>query len=416
MANRKSAMDGNQGGTALRGRSATVHSPFPLPRPPRIALVAGEASGDVLGAGLIAELRQRFPDAEFTGIGGEAMRAAGMATWHDAGELAVMGLAEVLRHLPRLLRLRHSLRRRLLAWQPDVFIGIDAPDFNLGVEKWLKQRGIRTVHYVSPSVWAWREKRAEKIGRSADRVLCLFPMEPPIYARHGVDARFIGHPLADEMALEPDRHFARQSLGLDQTRPVLAVLPGSRVGEIERLGADFLAAAARVLSAEPRLQVVAPMANARARAVFEDVLAAHPDAATLTPSLRLIDGGARTLMIASDVILLASGTAALEAMLAKRPMVVAYKVSPITYRLVKALGLLKVDSVALPNVLAGERLVPELMQRDCTPQNLADAILRWLRDPAAVDTLQPRFQQLHLQLRQDASAQAAGVVAELLRA
>lgn len=409
-------MDGNQGGTALGGRSATLHSPFPLPRPPRIALVAGEASGDVLGAGLIAELRQRFPDAEFTGIGGEAMRAAGMATWHDAGELAVMGLAEVLRHLPRLLRLRHSLRRRLLAWQPDVFIGIDAPDFNLGVEKWLKQRGIRTVHYVSPSVWAWREKRAEKIGRSADRVLCLFPMEPPIYARHGVDARFIGHPLADEMPLEPDRHFARQSLGLDQTRPVLAVLPGSRVGEIERLGANFLAAAARVLSAEPSLQIVAPMANARARAVFEDVLAAHPDAATLTPSLRLIDGGARTLMIASDVILLASGTAALEAMLAKRPMVVAYKVSPITYRLVKALGLLKVDSVALPNVLAGERLVPELMQHDCTPQNLADAILRWLRDPAAVDMLQPRFQQLHLQLRQDASAQAAGVVAELLRA
>lgn len=416
MANRESAMDGNQGGTALGGRSATLHSPFPLPRPPRIALVAGEASGDVLGAGLIAELRQRFPDAEFTGIGGEAMRAAGMATWHDAGELAVMGLAEVLRHLPRLLRLRHSLRRRLLAWQPDVFIGIDAPDFNLGVEKWLKQRGIRTVHYVSPSVWAWREKRAEKIGRSADRVLCLFPMEPPIYARHGVDARFIGHPLADEMPLEPDRHFARQSLGLDQTRPVLAVLPGSRVGEIERLGANFLAAAARVLSAEPSLQIVAPMANARARAVFEDVLAAHPDAATLTPSLRLIDGGARTLMIASDVILLASGTAALEAMLAKRPMVVAYKVSPITYRLVKALGLLKVDSVALPNVLAGERLVPELMQHDCTPQNLADAILRWLRDPAAVDMLQPRFQQLHLQLRQDASAQAAGVVAELLRA
>lgn len=416
MANRELAMDGNQGGTALGGRSATLHSPFPLPRPPRIALVAGEASGDVLGAGLIAELRQRFPDAEFTGIGGEAMRAAGMATWHDAGELAVMGLAEVLRHLPRLLRLRHSLRRRLLAWQPDVFIGIDAPDFNLGVEKWLKQRGIRTVHYVSPSVWAWREKRAEKIGRSADRVLCLFPMEPPIYARHGVDARFIGHPLADEMPLEPDRHFARQSLGLDQTRPVLAVLPGSRVGEIERLGANFLAAAARVLSAEPSLQIVAPMANARARAVFEDVLAAHPDAATLTPSLRLIDGGARTLMIASDVILLASGTAALEAMLAKRPMVVAYKVSPITYRLVKALGLLKVDSVALPNVLAGERLVPELMQHDCTPQNLADAILRWLRDPAAVDMLQPRFQQLHLQLRQDASAQAAGVVAELLRA
>lgn len=389
-------------------------SPFPLPRSPRIALVAGEASGDGLGAGLIGELRQRYPDAQFAGIGGEAMRAAGMDTWRDAGELAVMGLAEVLRHLPRLLRLRRTLRRRLLAWQPDVYIGIDAPDFNLGMEKWLKQRGIRTVHYVSPSVWAWREQRAAKIGRSADRVLCLFPMEPPIYARHGVDARFVGHPLADEMPLEPDRVAARTTLDLDQDRPLLALLPGSRVGEIQRLGADFLAAAARVLAAEPSLQVVAPMANPRARAVFEAVLAAHPDAATLAPALRVIDGDARTLMIASDVILLASGTATLEAMLAKRPMVVAYKVAPLTYWLVKRLGLLKVDSVALPNVLAGQRLVPELMQHDCTPQALADAVLRWLRDPAAAAALPPRFRELHLQLRRDASAQAAAAVADVL--
>ena len=380
----------------------------------KIALVAGEASGDLLGAGLITELRKHFPEAEFAGIGGDAMRAAGLDAWFDAGELAVMGLTEVLRHLPRLLRLRRTLRRRVLAWQPDVFIGIDAPDFNLGVEQWLKQRGIRTVHYVSPSVWAWRERRAEKIGRSADRVLCLFPMEPPIYARHGVDARFVGHPLADEMPLQPDRATARRRLGLDPTRPVLALLPGSRVGEIERLGADFLAAAARVLSAEPRLLVMAPMANVRARIAFERVLAVHPAAATLAPALRVIDGDARPLMIASDVILLASGTATLEAMLAKRPMVVAYKVSPLTYRLVKGLGLLKVDRVALPNVLAGEGLVPELMQHDCTPQNLADAVLRWLRDPAAVDALQPRFQQLHLQLRQDASVQAAAAVAEVV--
>lgn len=380
----------------------------------KIALVAGEASGDLLGAGLVCELRKRFPKAEFAGIGGEGMRAAGMQTWFDAGELAVMGLAEVLRHLPRLVRLRRELRNRLLEWQPDVFVGIDAPDFNLGVEKWLKQRGIRTVHYVSPSVWAWREKRAETIGRSADLVLCLFPMEPPIYARHAVDARFVGHPLADEMPLEPDRAAARATLGLDPQRPVLALLPGSRVGEIERLGADFIAAAARVLAAEPRLQVVAPMANARARAAFEGVLAAHPDAIALAPSLWVIDGDARTLMIASDVILLASGTATLEAMLAKRPMVVGYKVAPMTYRLVKGLGLLKVDSYALPNVLAGERLVPELMQHDCTPQNLADAVLRWLHDPVATDALLPRFRDLHLQLRRDASAQAAAAVAEVV--
>ena len=380
----------------------------------RIAVVAGEASGDLLGAGLIAQLRKHWPGAEFVGVGGEAMRTAGMETWFDASELAVMGLSEVLRHLPRLLRLRHELRRRLLDWQPDVFIGIDAPDFNLGVEKWLKQRGIRTVHYVSPSVWAWREKRAEKIGQSADRVLCLFPMEPAIYARHDVDARFVGHPLADEMLLDPDRGAARAELGLDPARPVLALLPGSRVGEIERLAADFLAAAARVLAAEPGLQVVAPMANAHARTAFDRVLAAHPDATALHTALRVIDGRARTVMIASDVILLASGTATLEAMLAKRPMVVAYRVSPLTYRLVKGLGMLKVDHYALPNVLAGQAVVPELMQHDCTPEKLATATLGWLHDEAASKALQPRFLALHQQLRRDASAQAANAVVDLV--
>ena len=385
----------------------------------RIALVAGEASGDLLGAGLVEQLRRRWPNAHFVGIGGDAMRAAGTETWFDASELAVMGLSEVLRHLPRLLLLRRELRQRLLDWQPDVFIGIDAPDFNLGVERWLKQRrgtnGLpRTVHYVSPSVWAWREKRAEKIGLSADRVLCLFPMEPPIYQRHGVDARFVGHPLADAMPLEPDRAAAREELRLDPARPLLAVLPGSRVGEIERLAGDFLAAAARVLAAEPALQVVAPMANRHARAAFERVLADHPDAAALKPALRVIDGNARTLMIASDVILLASGTATLEAMLAKRPMVVGYRVAGLTYRMVKGLGMLKVDHYALPNVLAGEPLVPELMQHDCTPDRLAEAVLRWLRDPVAVARLVPRFLALHQALRQDASVQAANAVIQLL--
>ena len=380
----------------------------------RIALVAGEASGDILGAGLVAELRRRHPDAEFAGIGGDGMRAAGLDAWFDASELAVMGLAEVLRHLPRLLRLRRQLRERLLAWQPDVFIGIDAPDFNLGVERWLKQRGVRTVHYVSPSVWAWREKRAEKIGSSPDRVLCLFPMEPPIYARHGVDARFVGHPLADEMPLEPDRLAARRALGLDDDRPVLALLPGSRVGEIHRLAADFLAAAAQVVAQQPQLQVVVPMANAHARVAFEQVLGRHPDAAALAPALRVIDGQARTLMRASDVILLASGTATLEAMLAKRPMVVAYKVAPLTFALVKGLGLLKVDHYSLPNVLAGERVVPELMQHDCTPDRLAEATLAMLRDPSAEARLAHRFRALHEQLRRDASARAADAVEELM--
>ena len=202
--------------------------------PKRFVLCAGEASGDLLGAGLIEQLRARFPDARFAGIGGDTMRAAGFDAWHDAQELAVMGFAEVLAHLPRLLKLRSAFRKRVLDWKPDAFIGIDAPDFNLGVERWLKQRGVRTVHYVSPSVWAWREKRAEKIGQSADRVLCLFPMEPPIYARHGVDARFVGHPLADTMPLDPDRDAARAEFGLAADAPVLALLPGSRLGEIGR--------------------------------------------------------------------------------------------------------------------------------------------------------------------------------------
>jgi lipid-A-disaccharide synthase len=380
----------------------------------RIALVAGEASGDLLGAGLIDALHARWPDAEFAGIGGERMRAEGFDAWHDASALAVMGLAEVLRHLPRLLGQRRSLRRRLLAWKPDVFVGIDAPDFNLGLERWLRARGVATAHYVSPSVWAWREGRAAKIGRSADRVLCLFPMEPAIYAKHGVDACFVGHPLADEMPLQPDRGVARAALGLPHDAPVLALLPGSRTGEIERLAADFLGAAARVAAEIPGLRIVAPMADRHARATFERMLAASPDRERLGTSLTVIDGQARRLMIASDVVLLASGTATLEAMLAKRPMVIAYRVAPSTYRLVKGLGMLKVERYGLPNVLAGASVVPELMQDDCTPGKLADAVLGWFRDPAAVAALEPCFTRLHLELRRDASSRAADAIAELV--
>ena len=377
----------------------------------RIALVAGEASGDLLGAGLITALREQFPDAQFAGIGGAAMRTAGMETWRDATELAVMGLSEVLSHLPRLLRLRRSLREHVLAWKPDVFIGIDAPDFNLGVERWLKRNGIRTVHYVSPSVWAWRENRAAKIGDSADLVLCLFPMEPPIYARHGVDARFVGHPLADAMALDPDRSAARAALDLPPDAPVLAVLPGSRLGEIERLGATFLQAAATVAGEIPGLHVVVPAATPACRTAIEYLL---DDPALVLPKLHLTDGNARTAMVASDVVLLASGTATLEAMLAQRPMVVGYRIAPLTHAIVKGLGMLKVDSYSLPNVLAGERVVPELMQADCTPAQLAQAVLHWFRDPGATARLAPRFRAIHADLRRDASVQAARAVAELL--
>lgn len=383
----------------------------PAARPLRIALVAGEASGDQLGAGLIAELRARFPQVEFAGIGGPAMRAAGFDAWHDSQALAVMGLAEVLAHLPRLLRLRSGLRRRLLAWKPDVFVGIDAPDFNLGVEKWLKARGIRTVHYVSPSVWAWREGRAEKIGRSADRVLCLFPMEPPIYAKHAVDARFVGHPLADAIPLHPDRAAARAVLGLDATSPVLALLPGSRLGEIARMLPVFLDAAELVAQRVPALRIALPAANEACEHAIRTLLATKPGVAA---RVRVLHGDAQRAMIASDLVLLASGTAALEAMLCKRPMVVGHRISPTTYRIVTKLGLLKTRYVSLPNVLADAPLVPELLQDDCVPEKLAAACLRWLGQPQAVEAVLPRFVELHETLRRDASARAADAVVELV--
>ncbi|TYT27376.1 lipid-A-disaccharide synthase [Luteimonas viscosa] len=391
---------------------ATVDPPMPgANRPLRVGLCAGEASGDLLGAGLVQQLRARFPGAEFAGIGGAAMRASGVDTWHDASELAVMGLSEVLRHLPRLLSLRRGLRRRLLEWWPDVFVGIDAPDFNLGLERALKRRGVPTVHYVSPSVWAWREGRAAKIGRSADRVLCLFPMEPAIYARHGVDARFVGHPMADAMPLNPDRRRARAELGLDDGAPVLAVLPGSRLGEIERLGAIFLEAAGRVADRLPGLRVVVPAATPGCGEALRTLLAGMPAPPGV---VHLLEGQAREAMTAADVVLLASGTATLEAMLAKRPMVVGYRIAPSTYRIVRALGLLKVDRYALPNVLAGTTIAPELMQDDCTPGRLADAVLAWFADPAAVAALEPVYRDLHLALRRDASASAADAVAGLM--
>ena len=374
----------------------------------RIALCAGETSGDQLGEGLIHALRARYPDAQFAGIGGPLMRATGMQTWWDADALAVMGLAEVLAHLPRLLRLRKQFRERVLAWQPDVFIGIDAPDFNLGVERWLKQRGVRTVHDVSPSIWAWRQGRAAKICESADRVLCLFPMEPPIYAQHGVAARFIGHPLADAIPLQPDRAAARAALGESSATPLLPLLPGSRLGEIRRMLPDFVDAARRLAAGIPGLRVLVPAANAQCRAAIDAILG---DA----PAFRVIDGQAQQIMIASDVVLLASGTAALEAMLCKRPMVIGHRISALTYRIVKLFGLLKSAHVSLPNVLAGKTLVPELLQDQCTADNLHRALLHWFTDADAVAALQPQFLTLHESLRCDASARAAEAVAEVLQ-
>lgn len=375
-------------------------------RPLRVALVAGEDSGDLLGASLAQALGARVPDVQLAGIAGPRMVAAGVEAWWPTSDLSVMGLAEVLRHLPRLLRLRRDLVDRMRAWRPDVYVGIDAPDFNLGVEKRLKRAGIATVHHVSPSIWAWRESRAAKIGASADRVLCLFPMEPPIYARHAVDARFIGHPLADAFPLEPDRAAARAALGLRPTGPVLAVLPGSRLGEIARLGAIFSEAAQLVRNTHPDLVTIAPMANPECARAF----APHAS------GLRLIDGHAHTAMIAADVVLLASGTAALEAMLAKRPMVVGYRISPLTHFIVKRLGLLKTDRYSLPNVLAGETLVPELMQDQCTPEQLARAVTLALDQPGSAAHALARFRDIHESLRRNSSEQAADAILELVGA
>jgi lipid-A-disaccharide synthase len=388
---------------------------------PVIALIAGEASGDQLGAELIAALRVRYPQARFVGVGGPRMAAAGFEAWHDVAELSLMGFAEVVAHLPRLLKLRSALRKRLLDLRPDVVVGIDAPDFNLGLERRLKQAGLRTVHYVSPSVWAWRERRAEKIGRSADRVLCLFPMEPAIYARHGVDARFVGHPLADRFARVADRAAARDALDLPPDAPVLAVLPGSRRSEIERLGATFLDAAHRVGAASPGLRIVVPAANARCRTMLEGMVAGS---GIHNPAPDILDGRAHEAMLAADVVLLASGTATLEAMLAKRPMVVGYRVSPTSYRIARALNMLKTDVYALPNILARAAgladmpLVPELMQDDCTADRLAAAVLALFRDSERRGTMVAVFEHLHRQLRGDidgnAADHAAAAIAELI--
>ena len=391
----------------------------PSPASPTIALIAGEDSGDQLGADLIDALRERFPAARFVGIGGPRMMARGFESWYDIRELSVMGFAEVVKHLPRLLRLRKGLLGQLMAERPDVTVGIDAPDFNLGVERKLKAAGLRTIHYVSPSVWAWREKRAEKIGQSADRVLCLFPIEPPIYAKHGIDARFVGHPLADRFPMVSDRAAPRDALGLPHDAPVLAVLPGSRPSEIDRVGAIFIEAAKRVAAAMPNLRIVVPAANERVHARLKTLLADFPG----TPPL-LTDGHAHQVMLAADVVLLASGTATLEAMLAKRPMVVGYRVAPTSYRIAKMLRMLKTDVYSLPNILAracglGRRLlVPEFMQDDCTAENLADATLALLGDSERRGGVVAAFEYLHQELRGGlegrAADHAADAIAELM--
>ncbi|MEQ1801763.1 MAG: lipid-A-disaccharide synthase [Gammaproteobacteria bacterium] len=378
---------------------------------PRIAIVAGEISGDRLGAGLIAAVRARRPDVQFAGIAGPAMQAAGCEAWVPSEELAVMGLAEVVRHLPRLQRIMRGLEHRLAADPPDLYIGIDAPDFNLRVERRVRASGLRTVHYVSPSVWAWRPGRVKVLREACDHVLCLLPFEADFLQRQGVAATFVGHPLADELPADPDRAAARAGLGLPATGPVLAILPGSRAGELQRLGPVFAATAAWLAARVPGLTAVVPLATPALRRRFA---ALWTPAATGGADVRLLDGQAHAAMAAADVVLLASGTATLEAMLINRPMVVAYRLAPLTYGVLKALRLVRLEHFALPNLLAGERLVPELLQSAANPGALGAEVLRWLDSPDDRARLRERFAGLGTLLRRAASERAAEVVLGML--
>lgn len=360
----------------------------------RVAIVAGEASGDLLGAALVRAVRARFPGTEFYGIAGPKMVAAGATTLVPMEKLAVRGYVEALRSLPELLRIRANLAARLAADRPDLFIGVDAPDFNLGLEARLKRAGIPTVHYVSPSIWAWRAGRLPAIGRAADRVLALFPFEPPIYARAGIDATFVGHPLADEMPLEPDRADARAQLRLADSATAVALLPGSRRGELEAHADLFIDTALRLAARRPGTRFFVPLATRQTRDYFESRLYAR-EAQGL--DLTILFGHARLAFQAADAALVASGTATLEGALARCPMVITYRVPALTYRLMMRKALL--PWVGLPNILAGEFIVPELLQEHATPGNLEQALGNWLDNKAARERLLARYAAIHAQLR-----------------
>ena len=379
---------------------------------PIIALVAGEVSGDILGAGLIRALKVKYPNARFVGIAGERMIAEGCETLVDMEEIAVMGLAEIVKHLPRLLKIRKMVVETMSAQKPDIFIGIDAPEFNLYVEDKLKAQGIKTVHYVSPSVWAWRQKRIYKIARATDLVLAFLPFEKAFYDRFNVPCRFVGHTMADSIPLKPDRHEACNVLNIDEKQRYMAILVGSRSAEVELLSEPFLQTALRLKEKFPDLKFLVPLINQKRRQQFEQ-FKAH-----LAPDLDMIllDGNARQAMIAAEVTLLASGTAALECMLCKSPMVVGYRMKPLTYFLAK--HLVKTPYISLPNLLADEMLVPEMIQEDCTAEKLTEKLTPYLeQDESAVQNrhaLIQRFTELHQQIQCDADKQAAQAVIDLL--
>jgi lipid-A-disaccharide synthase len=376
----------------------------------RVGLVAGEASGDTLGADLIHALRRIAPDAEFFGVAGPKMQAAGCEVWEPAESFAVMGLFEVLRHLPRLLRLLSQIGARFLRARPDVFIGIDAPDTNLRLARRLHAAGIPTVQYVSPQVWAWRQGRARSIHEAVDLVLCLLPFEKRFYDEHGMRSEFVGHPLADAIPMTVDRAAARRSLNIDATAPLVALLPGSRRGEVSRLSEDFAATARWLAEQRPQMLFIAPMASAAAREIFSRAMEQHAPGLPL----RLIDGQAQTALIAANVVLVASGTASLEAALCKRPMVVVYRLGKMTVWILKQLNLVKTKFFAQPNLLADRRVVGEYFQDDIVPQSIGAELLMWLDDADRRSALEQEFARIHADLRRDAGTRAAQAIAQLL--
>lgn len=377
---------------------------------PLIVLVAGETSGDNLGAQLIEALRARLPQARFAGIAGPRMIAAGCEPWERAESLAVMGLVEVIPHLPRLFRIRRELIARVLRERPAVYIGVDAKEFNLRLMPKLKARGVRTVQYVSPQVWAWRQGRVKTIGRAADLVLCLLPFEKQFYDAHHVNAEFVGHPLADQIPLHLDAAAARAALGLAPEGEYVALLPGSRQGEVSRLGPDFAATAVWLLERRPALKFIAALASDSVRGAFSAAL----QSAGVLDHVALIEGRSQQVMAASDVVLLASGTATLEATLVKRPMVVAYRLSALTSFLLKHLKLFKAPFFAQPNLLAGRQVVPEYFNDDVRAEVLGPAVLeQFAREDRA--SLMHTFTSIHETLRRDASARAADAIVALLR-
>jgi len=374
----------------------------------RIAIVAGEASGDILGAGLIEALKRRVPDVEVFGVTGPRMDAAGCESLASIDVLSVMGLVEVLKEVPRLMRFRKTLIEQIIQRQPDVVIGIDAPDFNLGLERRLRERGIKTVHYVSPSVWAWRQGRVKGIARSVDLMLTLFPFEAAFYRDSGIPVRFVGHPLADAIQADPDRTAARARLGMEGAGRVLALLPGSRGSEIDRLAPAFLAAATTLCKRHPDLRCVLPAANPKARARLDELTRGFD------LPLTIVDGESQTAMAAADVVMIASGTATLETLLVQRPMVVAYATNALTAWLLLDAGLLKSPHVSLPNLLTDDPAVPELLQGAATADMLTGAAHLLLTQPAYAQAQTRQFAAVHEQLARNADAEAADAVLELL--